>query len=123
MAEGLAEPQWLNLAKKTNESYYGQNNLLHDVRQPRDRRRDRYGGIGRRYFFAYPNLSCFLAIAQRRIALLCVRPLASDLVTAPSMQDVEPRRLPSVAFTPSGPLVYQWQKNRSEALPSLTIQI
>jgi hypothetical protein len=38
-----------------------------------------------------------------------------DLVTAPSRQDVEPCRLPSVAFTPSGPLVYQWQKNRSEA--------
>ena len=38
-----------------------------------------------------------------------------DLVTAPSMQDIEPRRLSSVAFTPSGPLVYQWQKNRSEA--------
>ena len=35
-----------------------------------------------------------------------------DLVTAPSMQDVEPRCLPSVAFTPSGPLVYQWQKDR-----------
>ena len=38
-----------------------------------------------------------------------------DLVAAPSMEDVEPRRLPSVAFTTSGPLVYQWQKNRSEA--------
>jgi hypothetical protein len=34
-----------------------------------------------------------------------------DLVTASSMEDVEPRRLPSVAFTPSGPLVYKWQKN------------
>jgi len=34
-----------------------------------------------------------------------------DLVTAPSMQDVEPRCLPSVAFTPSGPLVYQWQSS------------
>jgi len=32
-----------------------------------------------------------------------------DLFTAPSMRDVEPRCLPSVAFTPSGPLVYQWQ--------------
>jgi hypothetical protein len=38
-----------------------------------------------------------------------------DLVTAPSMEDVERRQLPSVAFTPSGPLVYQWQKNRSGA--------
>jgi hypothetical protein len=38
-----------------------------------------------------------------------------DLVTAPSMEDVEPRQLPSVAFTPSGPLVYQWRKNSSEA--------
>ena len=38
-----------------------------------------------------------------------------DLVTGPSIEDVEARRLPSVAFTPSGPLVYQWQKNRSEA--------
>ena len=35
-----------------------------------------------------------------------------DSVTAPSMQDVEPRCLPSIAFTPSGPLVYQWQKDR-----------
>jgi hypothetical protein len=32
-----------------------------------------------------------------------------DLFTAPSMRDVEPRCLPAVAFTPSGPLVYQWQ--------------
>ncbi len=38
-----------------------------------------------------------------------------NLVNAPLMQDAEPRRLPSVAFTPSGPLVYQWQKSRSEA--------
>jgi hypothetical protein len=38
-----------------------------------------------------------------------------DWVTAPSMEDAEPRPLPSVAFTPSGPLVYQWQKIRSEA--------
>jgi hypothetical protein len=81
MAEGLAESQWLNLEKKTNESYYGQKKLLDYGRQRRDRRRDRNGGISRRYFFAYPSLSCFLAIAQRRIALLlrCVTHLASGL--------------------------------------------
>ena len=33
-----------------------------------------------------------------------------DLVTAPSMQDLVPICLPSVAFTPSGLLVHQWQK-------------
>jgi hypothetical protein len=33
-----------------------------------------------------------------------------DLVTAPSMQDIVEICLPSVAFTPGGPLVYQWQK-------------
>ena len=38
-----------------------------------------------------------------------------DLFTAPSMRDVEPRYLPSVAFTPSGPLVYQWRIDRSNA--------
>ena len=32
-----------------------------------------------------------------------------DLFTAPPMPEVEPRRLPSVAFTPSGPLVYEWE--------------
>jgi hypothetical protein len=32
-----------------------------------------------------------------------------DLFTAPSMRDGEPRSMPSVAFTPSGPLVYQWR--------------
>jgi len=36
-----------------------------------------------------------------------------DLFTAPSMRDVEPRCMPSVAFTPSGPPVYQWQDARS----------
>ena len=32
-----------------------------------------------------------------------------DLFTAPPMPEVEPRRVPSVAFTPSGPLVYEWE--------------
>jgi len=35
-----------------------------------------------------------------------------DLFTAPSMRDVEPRCMPSVAFTPSGPLVYKWRDAR-----------
>ena len=35
-----------------------------------------------------------------------------DLFTAPSMRDGEPRCMPSVAFTPSGPLVYQWRDAR-----------
>jgi hypothetical protein len=32
-----------------------------------------------------------------------------DLFTPSLMREVEPRSLPSVAFMPSGPLVYQWQ--------------
>jgi NAD(P)-dependent dehydrogenase (short-subunit alcohol dehydrogenase family) len=36
-----------------------------------------------------------------------------DLFTVASMRDVEPRCMPSVAFTPSGPPVYQWQDARS----------
>src|ERR1700693_1403292 len=36
--------------------------------------------------------------------------------TAPSMQDIEPRCLPSVAFTPSGLLVYQWQTIRRSTI-------
>jgi AraC-like DNA-binding protein len=32
-----------------------------------------------------------------------------DLFTATPMQDAGPRCLPSVTFTPSGPLVYRWQ--------------
>jgi hypothetical protein len=35
------------------------------------------------------------------------------LFTALSVRDAEPRCVPSAAFTPSGPLVYQWQINRS----------
>jgi len=35
-----------------------------------------------------------------------------DLFTAPSMRDGEPRFMPSVAFTPSGPLVYRWRDAR-----------
>jgi hypothetical protein len=38
-----------------------------------------------------------------------------DLFTPPSAGDVESRCLASVAFTPSGPLVYQWQIDRSTA--------
>ena len=34
------------------------------------------------------------------------------LFTAAPMRDVESRCIPSVAFTPSGPLVYQWQDAR-----------
>jgi hypothetical protein len=35
-----------------------------------------------------------------------------DLFTAPSTRAGEPRCMPSVAFTPSGPLVYQWRDAR-----------
>jgi len=35
-----------------------------------------------------------------------------DLFTAPSMRGGEPRSMPSVAFTPGGPLVYQWRDAR-----------
>ena len=35
--------------------------------------------------------------------------LLLDFFTASPMPEVEPRRLPSVAFTPSGPLVYEWE--------------
>jgi hypothetical protein len=35
-----------------------------------------------------------------------------DLFTAPSMRDGEPRCPPSVVFTPSGLLVYQWRDAR-----------
>jgi hypothetical protein len=35
-----------------------------------------------------------------------------DLFTAPSVRDGEPRCMPLVAFTPSGPLVYQWRDAR-----------
>src|SRR5262249_50329146 len=38
-----------------------------------------------------------------------------DLFNAPSMREVEARCVPSVAFTPSGPLVYQRQIDRSTA--------
>ncbi len=38
-----------------------------------------------------------------------------ELFTSALTRDVEPRCLPSVAFTPSGPLVYQWQIHRSTA--------
>jgi hypothetical protein len=37
------------------------------------------------------------------------------LFTPTSIRDVEPRWLPSVVFTPSGLLVYQWQIDRSTA--------
>jgi hypothetical protein len=38
-----------------------------------------------------------------------------DLFTSPSTQDLERRYLPSVAFTPAGPLVYKWQIDLSIA--------
>jgi hypothetical protein len=38
-----------------------------------------------------------------------------ELFTSALTRDVEPRCQPSVAFTPSGPLVYQWQIHRSTA--------
>jgi len=47
----------------------------------------------------------FLATARR----------LRDLFTPPSTQDLERRCLPSVAFTPGGPLVYQWQMDLSTA--------
>jgi hypothetical protein len=111
MTEGLAEPQWLNLAKKTNQSYYGQNNLLHDVCANH--------GIGAE--IARAALAVGTSLPTQTSAVSWPSPKGEshrwlvDLVTASSMEDVEPCRPPSVAFTPSGPLVYQWQKNRSEA--------
>ena len=30
------------------------------------------------------------------------------LLTVPSIGDIQPRRLPSLIFTPGGPLAYQW---------------
>ena len=36
------------------------------------------------------------------------------LFTPASTQDLERRYLPSVAFTPAGPLVYKWQIDRSQ---------
>lgn len=44
-----------------------------------------------------------------------VRKWLRDLFTPALTRDVEPRCLPSVAFTPSGPLVYQWRIDRSAA--------
>jgi len=44
-----------------------------------------------------------------------------DLFTAPSVRDVEPRCPPSVDFTPTGPLVYQWQIDRSTAQDRLDL--
>jgi hypothetical protein len=41
--------------------------------------------------------------------LATARTWLRDLFTPPSTQDLERRCLPSVAFTPGGPLVYQWQ--------------
>ena len=41
--------------------------------------------------------------------LVTARTWLRDLFTAPSTQNLERRCLPSVAFTPAGPLVYKWQ--------------
>jgi hypothetical protein len=41
--------------------------------------------------------------------LATARTWLRDLFTPPSTQDLERRCLPSIAFTPGGPLVYQWQ--------------
>src|SRR5271165_4341346 len=41
--------------------------------------------------------------------LATARTWLRDLCTPPSTQDLERRYLPSVAFTPAGPLVYKWQ--------------
>jgi hypothetical protein len=46
---------------------------------------------------------CLCAASRRQL---------QNLVSATPSQDAEPRRLPSLTFTPSGPLVYQWQINR-----------
>jgi hypothetical protein len=48
--------------------------------------------------------------------LAAARTCLRDLFTPPpSTQDLERRCLPSVAFTPGGPLVYQWQIDLSAA--------
>jgi hypothetical protein len=41
--------------------------------------------------------------------LATVRTWLRNLFTPPSTQDLERRCLPSVAFTPTEPLVYKWQ--------------
>jgi len=47
--------------------------------------------------------------------LATARTWLRDLFTPPSTQDLKRRGLPSVAFTPAGPLVYNWQLDLSTA--------
>src|ERR1700730_5152571 len=47
--------------------------------------------------------------------LATARTWLRDLFTPPSTQDLERRCRPSIAFTPGGPLVYQWQIDLSTA--------
>jgi hypothetical protein len=63
--------------------------------------------------------ACFLTDANRAeiaMAALVVGtslPTQASVASWPSLKGeyVEPRSLPSVAFTPGGPLVYLWQKD------------
>ena len=62
--------------------------------------------------------SIVLAVAvqgESHSFLATARTWLRDLFTPPSTQDLERRCLPSVAFTPGGPLVYQWQIDLSIA--------
>ena len=54
--------------------------------------------------------------ARSRCFCVASRTWLPDFVTAPSMQEVEPSRLPSIAFAPGGPLVYQWQVDRRSTI-------
>jgi hypothetical protein len=111
MTEGLAEPQWLNLAKKRP--------TIHTMAKTICFMTCAHHGIGDE--IARAVLAVGTSLPSQTSDASWPSPKGEsqgwlvDLVTAPSMQEVEPRRLPSVVFTPSGPFVYQWQKNRSEA--------
>ena len=110
MAEGLAEPQWLNLAKKPTNHTMAKTICFMTCA---------HHGIGAE--IARAALAVGTSLPTQTPAASWPSPKGEshrwlvDLVTAPTLQDLEPRRLPSVALTPSGPLVYQWQKNWSEA--------
>jgi NAD(P)-dependent dehydrogenase (short-subunit alcohol dehydrogenase family) len=52
---------------------------------------------------------------KSRNFLTTARTWLRDVSTPGSIRDVDPRCLPSVVFTSTGPLVYQWQFDRSTA--------
>jgi len=102
MAEGLVEPQWLNLVQKpTNHIMVKKSCFMTGA----------HGGIG-------------AEIARAALAVGASLPTQASVASWPSpngesrcfLQDVELRSPPSIAFTPSGPLVYQWQKDRRSSI-------